>query len=642
MAERLGEALLDLDTNDKAFRKGIDRAERDATGLGRTLDGVSRKAIAMGKGLAVGAGVGIAAMGVLVKRSIDLADEMSKSALRAGVTTEELSRLAWAGELSDVSLGALTTSMARLSNVMADVARGGAKDTKAVFDAIGVSVTDAEGELRSTAEVMPELADVFAGMSNDAERSALAIKIFGRSGADLIPLLINGSAGLRDMANEADHLGKTISTQTGRDAEKFNDTLTRIGAVVDGVGLKMATGLLPQLQDLADRLADPDFATAAQGMATAVITAIDGIVQIVVGASKALQDFLNLLNTAANRGPLSQQAALLDDNELAREIADAQKIMASPTSNSVARERSGPWLKELLAQRDLRTSADPVGGGSSWSEMQSMFGTAPGAGTGGTSDWSGLFSDIGSSAAAAEDKVAALLASLRAERDVMRETDPVQQRLISMRADLATATVAQRDEVEGLVRTIHEETRAMETATAMGQLFGDTLIDSIDGLLDGSKSLVDVLGDVGKMLQRAVLQGALLGQGPLGGLFGGTGANGLGGMVGSLFSGFFAKGGLIPNGSFGIVGEAGPEPVIGTSRGARVLPNSALAGFGGGSVEVNINNYAGVQVTATESSNGRGGKRIDVTINEAVANALATPRSPAQKAMAGAGALVSR
>lgn len=642
MAERLGEALLDLDTNDKAFRKGIERAERDATGLGRTLDGIGRKAIAMGKGLAVGAGVGIAAMGVLVKRSIDLADEMSKSALRAGVTTEELSRLAWAGELSDVSLGALTTSMARLSSVMADVARGGAKDTKAVFDAIGISVTDADGQLRSTAEVMPELADVMAGMTNGAERSALAIKLFGRSGADLIPLLINGGAGLRAMADEADHLGKTISTQTGRGAEQFNDTLTRIGAVVDGVGLKVATGLLPQLQGLADRLADPDFATAAQGMATAVITAIDGIVQIVVGASNALQDFLNLLNNAANRGPLSQQAALLDGDALAREMARAEEIIANPNANSVAKERSSAWLNSLRAQAAQRTTSDPVGGGASWAEMQSMFGTTPAAGTGGASDWSGLFNDIGSSAAAAEDKVAALLDSLRAERDVMRETDPVQQRLITMRADLATATGAQRAEVEGLVRTINDEARAMETATAIGQLFGDTLLDSIDGLLDGSKSLVDVLGDVGKMLQRAVLQGALLGQGPLGGMFGPQQSNGLGGIVGSLFSGFFAKGGLIPNGSFGIVGEAGPEPVIGTSRGARVLPNSALAGMGGGSVEVNINNYAGVQVTATESSNGRGGKRLDVTINEAVANALATPRSPAQKALGGAGALVSR
>ncbi len=59
---------------------------------------------------------------------------------------------------------------------------------------------------------------------------------------------------------------------------------------------------------------------------------------------------------------------------------------------------------------------------------------------------------------------------------------------------------------------------------------------------------------------------------------GGGFLGGIGSIFSSLFSGFFAKGGLIPNGTFGIVGEKGPEPVIGTSRGAMVLPNSSLKG----------------------------------------------------------------
>jgi hypothetical protein len=93
----------------------------------------------------------------------------------------------------------------------------------------------------------------------------------------------------------------------------------------------------------------------------------------------------------------------------------------------------------------------------------------------------------------------------------------------------------------------------------------------------GAESLGDVFSRVADQiiadLLRIAIQQAIIK--PLAGaLFGGEGGGG--GALGSLFAGFFAKGGLIPAGTFGIVGENGPEPVIGTSRGAAVLPNSAL------------------------------------------------------------------
>lgn len=130
------------------------------------------------------------------------------------------------------------------------------------------------------------------------------------------------------------------------------------------------------------------------------------------------------------------------------------------------------------------------------------------------------------------------------------------------------------------------------------------------GLVDaimGAKSLGEVFGNIADMIikdllriaiQQAVIQplaNSLFGaSGDNGGATGG-GGGGLFGSIGKLFAGFFATGGLIPSGQFGIVGEKGPEPVIGTSRGAMVLPNSSLrGGFGqsggrdGGGVQVQI------------------------------------------------------
>lgn len=130
-----------------------------------------------------------------------------------------------------------------------------------------------------------------------------------------------------------------------------------------------------------------------------------------------------------------------------------------------------------------------------------------------------------------------------------------------------------------------------------------------DGLVDaimGAKSLGDVFSSMADMiikdLLRIAIQQAIIK--PLAdALFGGTGdgsgetsGGGIGGIFGSIgkiFAGFFATGGLIPAGQFGIVGEKGPEPIIGTSRGAMVLPNSSLrGGFGqsqdGGAPSIHI------------------------------------------------------
>lgn len=578
MAERLGEALLDLDTNDKGLKAGIGRAERLAQGLGRTLDATAAKSLAIGRNLALAGAAGAAGLGVLVKRSIDAADEMSKAAARAGMTTEQLSRLAWAGELADVSLAALTTSSARLSNQMAEVASGGAKDTKALFDRLGISVVDLQGKLRPVGDVIYDLADVFAGMENGATKTALAMQIFGRSGAELIPLLNSGRQGLAAYADEADRLGKTISTQAGRDAEEFNDTLTRLGAVFDGLMLKIGTGLLPDLQALMNTLASPAFASAMQTFGSNVIAIARAIAEVFIGATKAFNSFMALVDNAQKSR--EQQAAGLSDAEIKAEQAKAKATLSNPKANSVAVEQAKAWLAALSRQERTRLKSDPIDAGATWDQLAGLGGARAPTGIVAPPDLSGVFNGLASGSDKARDAVNDLIASLTAERDALRETDPVQQRLISMRTDLSAATKTQRDEVEALLQTIYEETTAWENAQEAGQFFGDTLLDSIEAVRTGSKSLGAALEDLINQLARAVLQSMLLGQGPLAGLFGSKSAGGgLGGLLGGLFSGFFAKGGLIPSGTFGIVGERGPEPVFGTPHGAMVLPNSAMSGM---------------------------------------------------------------
>lgn len=577
MAERLGEALLDLDTNDKGLREGISRSERLAQGLGRTFDVTSARAMALGRTMKIAAGIGVVAFGVLVKKAINTADEMSKSAAIAGMTTEEFSRLAWAGELADVSVSTLKTSMGRLNNVMAEIASGGAKDTKALFDQLGISVTDTEGRLRPVNAVFTDLAERFAAMENGSEKTALAIKILGRNANELIPLLNEGRAGLAEAADEADRLGQTISTKAGLEAEEFNDTLTRMGAVLSGLMITIASGLLPELQLLVDTLASPDFADSVTAFGKSVVSIMRGVIEVFIGATKAFQAFMALVDDAQKSR--SQLASGMSDADIARELAGARDILDDPASNSVAIDRSTAWEKALVDERRRRMTADPVLGGAQWDEIKAMFG---GAASGGALpiDLGNFFSGLGDGSAKARSEVDALIASLRDEQEVLRSSDPVQQRMIALRAQLAEATPEQVAAVRELVAALDAERTALAGVLEAEQLFGDLALDGIEALLTGAKSLTEVLGDVTRALAQAVLQSMLLGQGPLAGLFGTSNAGGgIGGILGSLFSGFFAKGGLIPNGTFGIVGERGPEPVIGTSRGAMVLPHSTLAGM---------------------------------------------------------------
>ena len=228
-------------------------AERSAKRMESAFAGASSVIANAFAGLAGAFSVG--AMAAMVKSSIDAADGLSKLAQRTGETVENLARLQYAGSLADVSNDALATSLKKLSKNMAEAA-GGSGEVADAFKAIGVSVVASDGKLRSSGDVLNDVADRFAGYEDSAAKAALAQAIFGRSGADLIPLLNAGSQGLKEMGDEASRLGVVISTETAQAAERFNDQMTRVNAALGSIAKETAAELLPVLNELADSLVD--------------------------------------------------------------------------------------------------------------------------------------------------------------------------------------------------------------------------------------------------------------------------------------------------------------------------------------------------------------------------------------------------
>ena len=233
-------------TAEDRTRQAFESAKRNFEGLTGSVSRVSA--------LMAGLGVGLSAAGLtaFVKSSIDAADEIGKMAQRVGVGTEALSALKYAADLSDVSLESLGNGLKKLAVNAADTAKG-TGEARDAFAALGINVKTSSGSLKGADELLAEIAAQFAGFEDGAAKTALAVKLFGKAGADLIPLLNAGASGLADMRAEAERLGVVISPGQAKAAELFNDQLTVMQARAKGVGIAIANELLPGLNGVLER-----------------------------------------------------------------------------------------------------------------------------------------------------------------------------------------------------------------------------------------------------------------------------------------------------------------------------------------------------------------------------------------------------
>ncbi len=214
--------------------------------VGRANNVISGFAKSAAAGLA-----GALSVGVFVaagKAALNYADNIGKVAQKVGMTTEELSGLNYAAKLSDVSLQQLQTSLGIMARKMGDSADS--------FAAFGVAVKNNDGTLRSSNEVLLDIADRFAEMPNGVGKSQWALELFGRSGLDLIPLLNGGAASIAEMTAQAKLFGVVVSQEAAAGAETFNDNLTRLSEYTKGAVANFVTGMTPALVNVSSALVD--------------------------------------------------------------------------------------------------------------------------------------------------------------------------------------------------------------------------------------------------------------------------------------------------------------------------------------------------------------------------------------------------
>jgi hypothetical protein len=266
------------------FEEGMKKAARTSA---KRMKEIEKNATAAGKVIGVAFVAVSGAITALVKSSINAADELSKMSQKVGVSTEELSGLKYAADLSDVSLESLSSALQKQGRNAVEAAKGTGAAAEA-YAALGVSVKNADGTLKTNAQLFEDSAEAISKFGDGPKKQAIGVAIFGKAFADLVPLLNGGKEGLQAAREELERFGGIVDANTGKLAEDFNDTLTRIKTIVSGLGLTLAKDFLPHMREFVEKFKDPEF----QKKIKDTVSGLTDLVIVVAKAGASLGSFL--------------------------------------------------------------------------------------------------------------------------------------------------------------------------------------------------------------------------------------------------------------------------------------------------------------------------------------------------------------
>jgi len=220
----------------------------------KQLDGFKGKLAKM-SGTLKGVGIGMAAVGTAaigmgiasVKQFADAGDEVQKMALKTGFSTEALSELRHAADLSGTSLTGLGTGLRKMSTFVVDV-KDNLSTATDTLDRLGLSASDIEG--LAPEEMFNKLTMAISAIEDPLIKADAAQQIFGKTGTDMLPMLADGAEGLAAMRQEAHDLGLVFDQEAADSAANMNDSITRLQGAFTGLMNQIAKALIPVIEPL--------------------------------------------------------------------------------------------------------------------------------------------------------------------------------------------------------------------------------------------------------------------------------------------------------------------------------------------------------------------------------------------------------
>jgi hypothetical protein len=626
----IGSLIVDMRASTAAFAKDLDKAGQLAFNTAKQTE---RSFARIGAVVATELSAATAAITASVAKSIESADAMGKLAQKTGLTVEQFTGLAYAAKLSDVPVDTLAKSFVILSKNL-EKSNQQTLEGKAAHSALATLFRGNIPVFKDTNSAFEAIVARLAIMPEGFERTALAAQIFGKQGATLLPLILQGVDGLHKMAAEAASFGLVLTGKTVKAATDFNETIKKITSVFEGLSLQLAEKLLPYLQKLADQFLDgakgaQKFNQNIEIMANLVKISATGVIAL-VGAFQVLgAQAAQFVTIAKNVG-----AASIGLGTNSAELAQSEKNVKEAFLNTVETIQNlwSPTLaKADKATDDHKTHTDalvPVNEKlkKSYDEIvkklseeittltlgsaavQTFKLQAEGA-TKSQLAFVGTLEAMVKNLKAGTDAFTGLPPLLETQAKIVDKLDESYQKLLEKGFQTweraRTPLEKYSKEVADLKVLLDAGAISQETFNRLTTEWGTNLhligvkVDALqvkigtelrsgieatfNAAIFGTGKVIDVFKNLVVQIGEAIFKMMILKP-----LFEFAGSGGFGGFIGMLFGGFkgFASGGPVSAGSPYMVGEQGPELFVPAMAG-RIIPNNAVGG-GGATVNYNI------------------------------------------------------
>jgi hypothetical protein len=340
------DVLLGLDAAE--FTSGLTKAEYEAKKFRDTL-------VKGGKAAAAAFGTAVVAGAVALTREIAQMvgelDDLDESAQALQTTAVALAEMRMSAGETGVEAEKLDASLTRLNVKIGEAAEAGSEASR-LFQAMGVSVKDAAGKTRGTTDVLADVADVFAKLEDGPEKAALAVQLFGKAGAAMIPYLNQGADGLRRFSGLTD---ETVKAAAAIQAQV--DELSRSWQTLK---YSIAEVALPAINTIIERLRQMDFSKALEGLKDGGIfgfyRGLQEEAKRVADRQQQVADALALgAGAYSNEGRAAAQAA---GDILARAAALKESEAAAKRAADATKRHAEALQREAEAIRSRNVSAD--------------------------------------------------------------------------------------------------------------------------------------------------------------------------------------------------------------------------------------------------------------------------------------------
>jgi len=221
--------------------------------LGAAAKRAAARIRSMGTKMAVGLGIAGAAALLIIKRFTGMADIIGKTADRIGITTEELQKLRFAGEQTGLSTAEMDKSLEQFNRRMGEAQDG----TGEMYDGLvklKIGLKDSNGQMKPMRQILDEVADKTANMTNETARADILYGMFGRSGIKMINTLRGGSKGLKEFGDQLKSKGGVIPEKVIRQSEKFNDAVNLLKKSIQGFISTALIPLLPRMTEVVEKM----------------------------------------------------------------------------------------------------------------------------------------------------------------------------------------------------------------------------------------------------------------------------------------------------------------------------------------------------------------------------------------------------